>query len=182
MLTYVSLLRGVNVGRQKRIKSEELITLFEFLGFKNVKTYVQSGNIIFNSDENIKELQNIIEKEIKQVFSFPVGVLLRTSTQLQQIINSNPFLVVQSLNTDKLHITFLSNTPNYLALSQIAEIQDELDIFVANNKEIYLYCPNGYGKTKYTNGFFERKLGITATTRNWKTVNTLFEIAKNLSV
>ena len=175
------MLRGINVGGQKRIKMEELIILYESLGFKNVMSYLQSGNVIFNAAENIKGLPNVIEGKIKQVFSFPVAVLLRLPTELQQIINNNPFLEEKGLDTDKLFITFLSDAPTESALSQIKEMPDELDRFVANRKEIYLYCPNGYGRTKFSNDFFERKLGVTATTRNWKTVNTLFEIAKNQS-
>jgi uncharacterized protein (DUF1697 family) len=181
MVTYVSMLRGINVGGQKRIKMEELIVLYESLGFKNVKTYVQSGNVIFNSAEDVKEFSNMIEEKIRQVFSFPVAVLLRIPTELQQIVSNNPFLEEKGIDTDKLYITFLSNAPTESALSQMKEMHYQLDKFVTINKEIYLYCPNGYGRTKFSNDFFERKLGITATTRNWKTVKTLLEIAKNQS-
>ena len=101
---------------------------------------------------------------------------------LQQIINDNPFLEETGVDADRLFLTFLSNTPNELGLSQIKEMQVELEKYVIMRKEVYLYCPRGYGRTKFSNDFFERKLRITATTRNWKTVNTLFEIAKNKSV
>ena len=181
MVTYVSLLRGINVGRQKRIKMEALVDLYKSLGFKNIKTYLQSGNVIFNAAENIKKLPNMIGEKIEKVFSFPVAVLLRMPIELQYIVNNNPFLEEKGFEPDKLYITFLSKAPTDSTLSQIKEIHEEWDKFVIIHKEIYIYCPNGYGITKFSNDFFERKLGVTATTRNWKTVNILFEIAKNQS-
>ena len=182
MVTYVSMLRGINVGGQKRIKMEELIALYKSLGFNNVKTYVQSGNVIFNAaDGDTKGFSNMIEEKIKQVSSFPVAVLLRIPSELQQIINNNPFLEEKGIDNDKLYITFLSNAPTESALIQMKDMHDESDKYVITNKEIYLYCPNSYDRTKFSNDFFERKLDVTATTRNWKTVNTLLKIANNQS-
>jgi uncharacterized protein (DUF1697 family) len=182
MITYISMLRGVNVGGQKSIKMEELVALYESLGFNNVTTYVQSGNVIFNAPEgDSKVFSTMIEQKIKQVYDFPVAVMLRIMPELQRIVNNNPFLKEKGIDTDKLYVTFLSLAPAAFAMSQVQDMHDKLDKFVAINREIYLYCPDGYGRTKYSNNFFERKLGVTATTRNWKTVNTLLEIAKNQS-
>jgi uncharacterized protein (DUF1697 family) len=178
MVIYISLLRGVNVGGQKRIKMIELIALYESLGFTNIKTYLQSGNVIFSSAKDNKRLSNLLEEKIKQVFGFPVAVLLRTPTELQHIITHNPFLKENAIDTNQLYVTFLSGAPTEAALSKTKEIQDELDEFIITSKEIYLYCPNGYGRTKFSNDFFERKLGIATTTRNWQTVESLFELSK----
>jgi uncharacterized protein (DUF1697 family) len=182
MDTYVSLLRGINVGGQKKIKMEGLIALYESLGFKNVRTHVQSGNVVFSAPKsNIKELSSMIEERIKEVFNFPVAVLLRTPSELQRIIDNNPFLEDKGIDTNKLYVTFLSNAPANSILSQIKEVRDESDKFVSMNREIYLYCTNGYGRTKFSNDFFEKELGVTATTRNWRTINTLLEIAQSHS-
>lgn len=105
-------------------------------------------------------------------------MLLRTPGELQQIINGNPFLKGQGVDTAKLHITFLSEAPTEPCLSQLKGIQSEPDKFLVIEREIYFYCNNGYGRTRLSNDFFEKKLGVTATTRAWKTVNALLDIAK----
>jgi uncharacterized protein (DUF1697 family) len=180
MTTYIALLRGINVSGQKKIKMQELIAVFESLGFKDAKTYIQSGNVIFTSAKKDKnELVSIIQEKIEHVFSFPVTVLLRTAHELQQIVTANPFLKGEGLNTSKLHITFLSDTPAESAFYQEKEPHDKHDEFVISGQEIYLHCPNGYGHTKYSNNYFEKKLGVTATTRNWKTVVLLLGIAED---
>ncbi len=174
------MLRGINVGSQKRIKMGELIVLYQSLGFKNVISYLQSGNVIFGTNaEGIKELANIIENKIKQIFGFEVVVLIRTPGELAQIVNDNPFLKGKDTNVDKLYITFLSDTPERPLSNQMKEMRNEQDKFILLNREVYLYCQNGYSKTKFSNDFFENKLRVTATTRNWKTVNALLNMAKN---
>jgi uncharacterized protein (DUF1697 family) len=179
MVTYVALLRGINVSGNKNIRMQELITIFKSLGFKDVKTYVQSGNVIFNSTKkNKNELRSIILEKIEHVFGFPITVLLRTLHELQRIIAINPFLKDKNVDTGKLHITFLSDTPSESALNQVKEMHDKQDEFVISAQEIYLHCPKGYGRTRFSNNYFEKKLGVTATTRNWKTVIQLVEIAK----
>lgn len=180
MATFVSMLRGINVGGQKKIQMTQLATLYKTLGLKNVETYIQSGNVIFDSsDEDSRELSTVIEERIEQVFNLDVAVSLRTPDELHQIIRNNPFLKEKDVDTDRLYITFLSNAPVESALSQTKEINGEPDRFILSNKEIYLYCPNGYAKTKFSNDFFEKKLGFRATTRNWKTVNTLLDIVNS---
>jgi uncharacterized protein (DUF1697 family) len=182
MVTYISMLRGINVGGQKKIKMAELTALYESIGLRNATTYVQSGNVIFDAPEqDIKQLSNRIEKRIEQAFGFPAAVLLRRPSELRQIIKNNPLLKGKGLDTDKLYVTFLSDSPIESSLSQMKKTRGEPDRFVAVNTEIYLYCPNGYGRTKFSNDFFERKLGVTATTRNWKTVNSLLELAESQS-
>ncbi len=180
MLTYLSMLRGINVGGQNKIKMEELKSLYESLGFKNIRTYIQSGNVIFGSaGKDTKELSNLIEEKIKEVFRLSVSVLLRTPAELQHIIDANPFINDKHIDTGKLYITFLSIAPKASALSEMKEIRGDPDKFYIVDREIYLYCPDGYGRTKFSNDFFERKSGIAATTRNWKLVNTLLEMTRD---
>lgn len=176
MITYISMLRGINVSGQKKIKMEELKKLYESLGFKNVQTYIQSGNVIFDfSDTNISKLINKIEQKIKKSFNFDVPVLIRTKNDLQKLIANNPFTKKDS---SKLYVTFLSDTPIKSPLDEITKIKDKSEEFIISGKEIYLFYPNGYGRSKLTNNYFERKLKLSATTRNWKTVNKLLELSE----
>jgi uncharacterized protein (DUF1697 family) len=158
---------------------KDLITLYKSLTFNKVKTYVQSGNVIFDSSvADPEKLSELIEAKIKQIFSFSVNVIIRTANELQQIIINNPFLKKEGIDIGRLHVTFLSDIPSEIALNEVSKIKDETDDFVILGKEVYLFCPNGYGRTNLSNNFFEKKLGIITTTRNWNTVNKLMEIAK----
>ena len=174
------MLRGINVGGHKMIKMPELIALYESLGFKHIVTYVQSGNVIFEGpDKDIDEIPSLIEEKIKREFDMKVPVLLRTQDEMGQIIKNNPFVKERGIDLGKLHITFLSAAPTESARNKTVGVESGPDRFVVVNNEVYLYCPEGYGRTKLSNNFFEKKLGVAATTRNWQTVNALLQIAKN---
>ena len=178
METYISLLRGVNVGGQRKIRMKDLADAYESLGFKNVRTYLQSGNAIFGFALNdAGKLSSIIEAGIRQKFGFPVKVLIRNVNELQLMIKSNPFLKRKGIDAEKLHVTFLSADPGKEPALKLDAGASGTDEFRLSGKEIYLFCPNGYGRTKLSNNFFEKRLGVTATTRNWNTVQTLLEIA-----
>ncbi len=179
MITYVSLLRGINVGPHKTVKMEDLVTLYRSLGLENVRTYLRSGNVLFDSD--IPEpiiLAAMLGEQITRALDFPVNVIIRTRDELQQIIMSNPFLMRENRDTNALHVTFLSNLPAENLVGEVSAIKDEVDGFQILGKEAYLFCPNGYGRTRFSNTFFEKKLGVVATTRNWKTVTALAAMAK----
>jgi uncharacterized protein (DUF1697 family) len=178
LTTYISMLRGINVGKQKRIRMEELRGIYTSSGFKNISTYLQSGNVIFSTAEgDIASLTRSIESRIEQNFHFTVPVLIRTSDELRNIIQNNPFGEETGLDTSKLYITFLSLEPTISNKNQIRAITDNPDKFVIGQREIYLFCPESYARTKFSNTFFEQKLGVIATTRNWNSVMALLEIA-----
>jgi uncharacterized protein (DUF1697 family) len=195
MKTFISLLRGINVSGQNKIRMSELIRLYETLNLFNVVTYIQSGNVIFDcEDKNPVSLAKSIEAEIAQSCGISVKVFLTDKKHFKQIIDNNPFICQRKEDTEKLHVTFLSDAPAEQGLrnlpasggdcfdqEQLAMTLDSkagnADEFSVHDKEIYLFCPNGYGRTKYSNSFFEKKLRVSATTRNWKTVNALYEIA-----
>lgn len=176
MNTYISMLRGINVAGKKRIKMDELKALYESLGFKNVKTYIQSGNVVFQcSDSNASKLVKKIGEEIKQSFGLTVTVVIRTKEEYKQVIKRNPF---QDKDLSKLHITFLSESVENPPIKRLEMAKSGMEEFDLSGKEIYLFCPNGYGRTKLTNNFFEKQLNISATTRNWRTVNALSAMAE----
>lgn len=174
MERYIALLRGINVSGQKLIKMAELLLLFKQLKFENCTSYLQSGNIVFDSnytDEN--ELKINIENAINKHFGYDVPVMIRMKKNWTSIIQNNPFVSVKFKDISFLHVGFLEKNPEKEQLStfqNFSSLNDELEII---GKEIYLYCPDGYGKTKLNNAFFEKKLKMNCTTRNWKTVLAL---------
>lgn len=179
MKTYISILRGINVSGQKKVIMSDLKILFESLKFNTVTTYIQSGNVIFKNDQNLPDLDlaKKIETAIFKKYDFTVPVIIRSGEEIRKIISLNPFLKEKNINLEKLHVTFLSEVPNESNLEKLKGIDYSPDRFRIIGKEVFLYIPEGYGNTKLSNNFFENKLKVTATTRNWKTVNKLFELA-----
>ena len=178
MMTYIAMLRGINVGRGKMVKMERLRTLFAGLGFGEVKTYVQSGNVVFQSErKSPAELTRTIEAKIQRDFGFAVPVLVKTSKELARIVHKNPLLRVKGIDVSKLHVTFLSDAPPKTATKVLEDLATTRERFRILNREIYLYCPDGYGNSKLTNNTIEKKFSLVATTRNWRTVSALLEMA-----
>lgn len=181
MTIYISLLRGINVSGKNSIKMVELVNMFEKLNFQNVKTYIQSGNIIFQyKNEATEKLEQIIYNQIKNEFGFDVPVLVLTSEQLQKVIDINPFIKDSSKEKSFLHVTFLAEplVREYDNKTIVGKKLESEEITITKNA-VYLYCPNGYGRTKLNTNFLENKLGVQATTRNWKTTVKLLELAKS---
>lgn len=172
------MLRGINVSGQKQIRMAELHSLYESLDFLNVRTYVQSGNVVFESTEpDASKIAELIEAQIERTFGYSVSVFIRDTRDFKRIIDSNPFVNERREDPAKLHVTFLYKNPAMSAWGNLKPPDSEADEFFTGEKEIFLFCPNGYGRTKLSNTFFERKLNVPATTRNWKTVNALYEMA-----
>lgn len=177
-MTYLAILRGINVSGQKKIKMQDLRSLFESLGMQNVRTYIQSGNVIFESNiEDKKELKAEIETRIEKQYKFHVPVELRTRLEWKEIVDGCPFAPIDvKTQGTKVLITFLSDEPTAGRLIEIKTYVHPPEQLIVKGREIYLNCPNGYGKTKLSNTFLERKLGVVATTRNWKSVVLLHEL------
>jgi uncharacterized protein (DUF1697 family) len=173
------MLRGVNVAGQKKIPMEALRRLYASLGVVNIRTYIQSGNVVFDSGEADAALLAIqIETKIEGSLGFSVTVFIRPAQDFQRVIARNPFLTQRQEDPSKLHVTFLYEPPSEAKLNILQNPGSGTDEFIGGVQEIFLFCPNGYGKTKLNNGFFERQLGTPATTRNWNTVNALNTMAR----
>jgi uncharacterized protein (DUF1697 family) len=156
----------------------ELQKLYESLNLGSVVTYIQSGNVIFDCTEKESAMiARAIESQLERSFGLSVRVLVRDTRQFQQIIENNTFMNQRKEGLEKLHVTFLANRPSRAVLSNLTIPPGIIDEFQVSDQEVYLFCPNGYGKTKLSNSFFERKFKVAATTRNWKTVIALFELA-----
>jgi len=178
-MKYISLLRGINVSGQKKIKMDNLISLYEKIGLQDVVTYIQSGNVIFSSDKKNKpDLCALIENAIEKKYKFHVPVVIRTHREISNIIKNCPFGSVDlEKEGTKVLVTFLSSKPLKGKLAKALESAAASEKLVLAGKEVYLYCPNGYGKSKLSNTFLEKTLGVGATTRNWKSVNQLYELS-----
>jgi uncharacterized protein (DUF1697 family) len=180
MQIYIAILRGINVSGKNMIKMSELQNLFESLGFIKVKTYIQSGNVIFEAEaKKPNEIEKLVKEKISERFGLKVPVLVKAKSEVEEVLQNNPFLQTD-VDVSKLHVTFLSAEPQQVNIEKINKDQYLPDEFVLRCIAIYLYCPNGYGNTKLNNNFFESKLKVMATTRNWKTLNELVRIANSL--
>lgn len=178
-MKYISLLRGINVSGQKKINMPDLKALYESLKLSNVITYIQSGNVIFESDNKDKvNIQKLIESKIKSSYDFSVPVSIRTDKEIERTIKNNPF---KNFNLEtkgtKVLFTFLNMKPKKENISKLLEKVKSPKKMVIKDDVVYLLCPKGYGKSKLSNTYIEKQLNLVATTRNWKSVEKLYELS-----
>lgn len=158
----------------------DLKRAFESLSFENVRTYGQSGNVIFDCKRaETAKLATRVEEKVTETFGFSTHAIIRTQQELGKIIDNNPLIDRADVALDKLYVTFLLDTPDETVASKLDITLGEDEKFVIVRSEVYLYCPNGYARTKLNNAAFETKLKTVATTRNWKTINKLLVVSKS---
>jgi len=179
MKKWISLLRGINVGGSKRILMADLKKLYEDLGFSQVSTYIQSGNVLFTADEKKtgSQLSAAIEKAILKQLGFEVPVITLSVEEVKHLLEKNPFSVESGIDPEKIHLTIFHAPPDFSSFGVSDSDKFLPDRFISLGQAVYIYCPNGYGKTKLNNHFFESQLKINATTRNLRTLSILFEMA-----
>ena len=178
MTTYIALLRGINVSGHNMIRMDDLKKIFEDLHLLNVRTYIQSGNVVFRS--NVAEPVQLaidIAKRIKSTTGFDVPVILLTKQELQNIISQNPFIQENVKDPAFLHVTFLTSETSQEKVMEIEARKAAGEEFRILGKAVYLYLPHGYGRTKLNNSLFESKLKVHTTTRNWRTILELARMA-----
>lgn len=176
MPTFAAFLRGINVGGKNSIPMAELKPALSALGFEDVVTYIQSGNVVFRSPSRAAgDVAADVERQIAQVFGVDVAVLLRTPAQLRKIAADNPFLG-KGADLSKLHVVFLDARPGKDAIAKLDPDRSPPDAFSVRGREIYLRLPKGAGRSKLTIDWFERALSVRATARNWKTLGKLIEL------
>ena len=174
MPTYISILRGINVSGQKKILMADLKALYEELGFSNVQTYIQSGNVVFEYKETTPEkLQEMIFNKIQNYYGFDVPNLILTPNEIEDALNNNPYQPIE-----KPYFTFLSENPTQENIDALTAISFDNEFFELIEKVIYSHYPNGAGRAKMTLNFFEKKLKVRATSRNLNTTKKLLEMAK----
>jgi uncharacterized protein (DUF1697 family) len=175
----LAILRGINVGGHHKIPMADLKTLFQEAGFKHITTYIQSGNIVFENHHLLPaEISQVITAKIQDRYNFTIPVITRTLAEMESLLNQSPWPDNEQVDTAKLLVTFLDQVPPPELLHKLDAAPYAPDKFILRGREIWVYCPNGYGNTKLTNALFEKKLKVTATTRNWRTVTELYQIMK----
>lgn len=186
MTVYISLLRGINAGGKNIIKMADLKRVFESIGLCEVKTYIQSGNVLFKSNEAEEPLRNKIEHEIEVVFGIPVKVILRTATELEQIILNCPFseeeiTEAETLSrVESLYVALLTDNPLEEKIECIDVYRSESDKYHIVGREVYLLFHHSIRNSKLANNL--HKLSVPTTVRNWKTLSKLAELAKTMEI
>ena len=177
MPRYVALLRSVNVAGHGRLAMDELRASFEALGYTDVTTYIQTGNVLFSAaSKSEATLASAIEQRLAEEFGDSPAVLLRSVAELRRVGASSPYAKVGA-DKARHHVTFLATVPSKAALTALQLPPSGRDELVVDGKEVYVHTPDGYANTKYTGSFLERRLGVVSTTRNWNTVTKLCELA-----
>jgi uncharacterized protein (DUF1697 family) len=174
MTVLVALLRGINVGGRSTLPMPALKASLEALGHSDVVTYIQSGNVVFASAS--KDPGQEIEERIADDFGLSVTVVVRTPAELRRIVKANPFPQVKE--GKKLHVVFLAGKPTKAAADALDPDRSPLDELVLKGRELYVHYPNGQGRSKLTNDWIEKTLGVRGTSRNWNTVLKLVELTE----
>ena len=171
MTAFVSLFRGINVGGHHQIRMDDLKDMYESLGFKDVLSYIQSGNLVFTSDDaDVARLQRQIEDGFEKNFGFHVEVIVRSSVELRDIIDKNPFQGQQSKEPNWVVVMFLAARPDDTAQEDLLKTYVGPEELFIIGKEVYIYYPNGIGRSKLSNSLLEKKLKTVGTARNWNTI------------
>lgn len=174
MQTYIALLRGINVGGKAKLKMANLKLLFEDLGFKDVATYIQSGNVVFAAENGIG-LEEKISKEIKSKFGFEVPVLVKTAAEIDTILKDCPF---EKDKKEASYFVLLKTPPQKELVKAVEQLNYPDEEFAITDACVYLFSATGYGNAKLNNNLFEKKLKVSATTRNYRTLVSLVEMAE----
>ena len=173
---YVALLRGVNLAGKNRLAMKDLGAMFDAAGCADVVTYIQSGNVVFRaSNACAARVPAAVAKAIADRLGFRAPVVMRTADELRAVSRGNPFLKAGAAE-DELHVMFLADRPSAGAVATLDPKRSPPDEFVVRGRDVYFRCPNGMGRSKLSNQYFDSKLGTTSTIRNWRTVLKLVEM------
>lgn len=175
-MTHVALLRGINVGGKNKLPMKTLGAIFTAAGAESVRTYIQSGNVLFEAPARLSvRIGPAVAAAIRSQFGYEIPVIIRTAAELAAVIAGNPFL--KSADEAALHVGFLETTPTPAAEKLLDPDRSPGDSFRVIGREIFLHLPNGVARTKLTNAWFDSKLKTVSTFRNWRTVLKLADLA-----
>ncbi len=179
MIKYVAFLRAINVGGKNMIKMEELRGAFESLRLKNVRTYIQSGNVLFEATETDADvLTKKIEKQLFKSFGFQVPVFLRTMAQMENILQLDPFATIATNEDVATFLVLLSHEPQRAPPTPAVFLKERAELLALSERAAYILCRRKEnGQFGFPNAFFEKELGVSATTRNWRTVKKIMDFA-----
>lgn len=179
MKTYIALLKGINVGGHKKVPMSGLRDVLTKFGFQKVQTYIQSGNVIFQSSEIVKELENKINKSILDHFGFEVSVIVKTRSELQTNFNACPF---EKEKKEQSYFILLNKTPLIELVNEVQKITYENEDVIIKQNCLYFYSSKGFGQTKFNMNTYERKLKVIGTARNYNTMVKLLSLSQELEV
>lgn len=183
MHTHLALLRGINVSGHNLMKMDALKKALEHFGFQNVQTYIQSGNVFVDSEEeNGPSVGFQIKQEIFKVFGHEVPVIVIGKQDLENCFTNNSFLQEKDCDTKKLYVAFISKELSSGAMNDLKMSQVKPDACEIDGNRIYIKYAVGAGKTKFDQKYIEKKLNVTATIRNWNTVTKLLEMYKEIAI
>jgi uncharacterized protein (DUF1697 family) len=181
MPVIISMLRAVNLVNHNRIKMDALRELYESLGFEKPRTYVQSGNVIFKTkDRNLPQIAKRIEDGIEERFAFRPAVIVRTSTEMKDVVSRNPFAKRRDIEPAKLLAMFLAADPGEEARKKVRSVKTDPEELRIDGRELFIYFPNGMGRSKLSWTAFEKVLNTAGTGRNWNSVTNMLEIAESM--
>ncbi len=173
----IALLRGINVGGKNKLPMKDLAELFREAGCEDVRTYIQSGNVLFRAEATLADaIPSLISASIEERFGYRVPVVMRTAADLRAIVEANPF-AESGAEASKLLVLFLADQPDPAHVGALDRNRSPGDEYAVVGREVFLHCPNGFARSKLTNSYFDSALSTTSTGRNWKTVGKLLELA-----
>ncbi len=177
MTKYIALLRGINVGGHRKILMADLKMMLAEIGFSEVQTYIQSGNVVFSSEEkDTQKLGELIAEAIKKQFDFDVPTMVKTKQEWQKAVDENPFTAENNVDISKLYIAFLDCLPSAEGVIKLAAFDFGNDKFKLVENVVYLKYATKAHESKLSNPMLENKLGVVATSRNWRTTLKMLEL------
>lgn len=177
---YVALLRGINVGGRRKLLMRDLTAIFVTAGCEDVRTYIQSGNVVFEAAPALADgLSKRLAAAIAESHGFQVPVVIRTAEDLDRIVRGNPFLAAGA-DPAKLHVGFLAAAPEPARIARLDPDRSPPDAFEVRDREVYLHFPAGVARSKLDNAYFDRTLNTVCTIRNWRTVGKLHEMLRGV--
>ena len=180
MPTYIAVLRGINIGPHKRMKMDKLRSSLESLGFEEVRTYIQSGNVVFRAAKlSDGALAKKVGDSLRRDFGFSPEVITRTGEEMGRVVQNNPLLKEPGIDLSKLHVVFLSGPATSASLKELEQLTRPPDRMRSHDREIYFYFPNGVSGSSLWKHPLDRILTVSATMRNWRTVTKLYEMARD---
>ena len=178
---HVALLRAVNVGGKHKLPMAELVGMFTAAGCGAARSFIQSGNVVFRAAPRLApRIPALIEKAIADRFGFHAPVVVRTGAELREVAEKNPF-IDRGEDPDKLHVAFLADRPTAAAVASLDPKRSPPDELIVRGRELYLFTPNGVGRSKITAAYLDARLKTVVTARNWRTVQKLVALVDSLA-
>ncbi len=178
---YVALLRGINVGGRNKLPMATLRAIFEEQGCRSVRTYIQSGNVVFRASAQLaSHIAALARRAIGERTGLTVPVVVRSLEELQTVARCNPYREAAEQDHRKVIVVFLADKPSAAQVAGLDPERSPPDRFQVHGADVYLHVPNGMARTRLTNAYFDTNLKTTSTARNWRTLLKLLAMAEGL--